>query len=93
MVINMNEERIGTIEQIVQFLDASASIEFSASGDDSERYGHISRVLAARWIGLDAVAGRNLLLGTAAPSVLTVQYGSPAIDRWNLPNPKGEPSP
>jgi hypothetical protein len=45
MVINMNEERIDTIEQIEQFLDASASIEFSASGDDSERYGHISRVL------------------------------------------------
>ena len=56
-------------------------------------HGHISRVLAARWIGLDAVAGRNLLLGTAAPSVLTVLYGSPAIDRWNIPNPKGEPSP
>ena len=56
-------------------------------------HGHISRVLAARWIGLDAVAGRNLLLGTAAPSVLTVQYGSPAIDRWNIPNPKGRPSP
>jgi broad specificity phosphatase PhoE len=52
-------------------------------------HGHISRVLAARWIGLDAVAGRNLLLGTAAPSVLTVQYGAPAIDRWNMPNPAG----
>lgn len=41
----MNEERLCTIEQIEQFLSASASIEFSASGDDSERYGHISRVL------------------------------------------------
>ena len=45
MVIHMNEERLCTIEQIEQFLSASASIEFSASGDDSERYGHISRVL------------------------------------------------
>jgi hypothetical protein len=45
MVINMNEERLGTIEQIEQFLSASAPIEFSASGGDSERYGHISRVL------------------------------------------------
>jgi len=45
MVINMNEERLGTIEQIEQFLSASAAIEFSASGDDAERYGHISRVL------------------------------------------------
>src|ERR1035437_158224 len=45
MVINMNEDRIGTIEQVEQFLSASAPIEFSATGDDSERYGHISRVL------------------------------------------------
>jgi len=41
----MNEERIGTIEQVEQFLGASAEIEFSGTGDDSERYGHISRVL------------------------------------------------
>lgn len=41
----MNEERLCTIEQVEQFLCASAPIEFSASGDDSERYGHISRVL------------------------------------------------
>jgi hypothetical protein len=45
MVINMNEERLCTIEQVEQFLSASAPIEFSASGDDTERYGHISRVL------------------------------------------------
>jgi transposase InsO family protein len=45
MVINMNEERLDTIEQIEEFLAASALIEFSASGDDIERYGHISRVL------------------------------------------------
>ena len=45
MVINMNEERLDTILKIEQFLGASAPIEFSASGDDSERYGHISRVL------------------------------------------------
>ena len=45
MVINMNEARLTTIEQIEQFLSASTSIEFSAAGDDSERYAHISRVL------------------------------------------------
>jgi len=45
MVINMNEERLGTIEQIEEFLSGSAAIEFSVAGDDSERYGHISRVL------------------------------------------------
>lgn len=45
MVINMNEERLETIEQIEEFLSGSAAIEFSVAGDDSERYGHISRVL------------------------------------------------
>lgn len=45
MVINMNETRLCTIEQIERFLSASEQIEFSASGDDMERYAHISRVL------------------------------------------------
>lgn len=45
MVINMNEARLTTIEQVEQFLSASGSIEFSAAGDDGERYEHISRVL------------------------------------------------
>ncbi len=41
----MDETRLDTIQQIEQFLSASATIEFSASGDDSERYAHVSRVL------------------------------------------------
>jgi transposase InsO family protein len=45
MVIDMNETRLCTIEQIEQFLNASAQVEFSKYGDDAERYGHISRVL------------------------------------------------
>jgi transposase InsO family protein len=45
MVINMNEARLTTIEQLVSFLAGSLSVEFSPHGDDSERYAHISRVL------------------------------------------------
>lgn len=41
----MNETRLETIEQIEEFLRGSAGIDFSAVGDDSERYAHISRVL------------------------------------------------
>ncbi len=41
----MNETRLDTLEQIERFLEASTAIEFAASGDDSERYAHISRVL------------------------------------------------
>ena len=50
-------------------------------------HGHISRVIGARWIGLAARAGANLALGTAAPSLLGVQYDAPVIVHWNLPNP------
>lgn len=45
MMINMNETRLCTIEQIEQFLSGCTRIEFTKSGDDSERYEHISRVL------------------------------------------------
>lgn len=50
-------------------------------------HGHLSRVLGARWIGLSARGGANLVLGTAAPSVLGMYHGQPVIVRWNLPNP------
>jgi len=45
MVINMNETQLRTIEQVESFLNGSAAVEFSAVGDDRERYAHISRVL------------------------------------------------
>jgi hypothetical protein len=45
MVINMNETKLCTIEQIEQFLSASTDIVFAAHGNDVERYAHISRVL------------------------------------------------
>jgi hypothetical protein len=45
MVINMDESQLRTIEQIEQFLAASAEVAFTAHGDDLERYAHISRVL------------------------------------------------
>ena len=45
MVINMDESQLGMIEQIEQFLAASAEVAFTAHGDDLERYAHISRVL------------------------------------------------
>jgi hypothetical protein len=37
MVINMNETRLRTIEQIEQFLSTSEQIAFAAHGDDSDR--------------------------------------------------------
>ena len=45
MVINMDESRLCTIEQIEEFLNASALVAFSPPAGGCERYGHISRVL------------------------------------------------
>lgn len=46
MVIDMDESRLTTIEQVEQFLRSNALVKFSGCGDDAQRYAHISRVLA-----------------------------------------------
>ena len=46
MVINMNETKLCTIDQLRDFLRSSADMEFSAHGTDDERYAHISGVLS-----------------------------------------------
>ena len=47
--------------------------------------GHILRVLAARWLGLEAAGGRYFVLGTAALCILGYEHnlGEPAVRLWN----------
>jgi probable phosphoglycerate mutase len=47
-------------------------------------HGHSLRVLAARWLGLDAVDGRIFDLDTATISVLGDDRGTPVVHRWNV---------
>ncbi|MFI1927165.1 histidine phosphatase family protein [Streptomyces sp. NPDC020377] len=49
-------------------------------------HGHLARVLAVRWLGLDASASR--LLGHPHPSTLgflATEDGQPTISAWNVP--------
>jgi probable phosphoglycerate mutase len=45
--------------------------------------GHFSRVLAARWLGLDVSRGASFFLNTASKSILGYEHNVPAILLWN----------
>ena len=58
-----------------------------AVGDDVLVFssGHFLRMLAARWLGLEPLAGKYVLLGTAGLSTLSYEHelSQPAIELWN----------
>ncbi|MET9617593.1 histidine phosphatase family protein [Kitasatospora indigofera] len=46
-------------------------------------HGHLLRILTARWLGLPPEFAQRFKLGTAALSVLSWEYGLPAVEVWN----------
>jgi probable phosphoglycerate mutase len=46
-------------------------------------HGHLLRILTARWLGLPPEYAQRFKLGTAALSVLSWEYGLPAVEIWN----------
>ena len=48
-------------------------------------HGHLLRVLAACWLGLEPDAGRLLRLDTGTASLLGAEHGHPVLVRWNMP--------
>ncbi|MGE5209197.1 MAG: histidine phosphatase family protein, partial [Alphaproteobacteria bacterium] len=54
--------------------------------------GHFLRVLAARWLGLEPLFGKYLILDTASLSMLTYEHDfcDPAIRLWNDTKPAPE---
>ena len=55
-------------------------------GDDVVLFahGHLLRVLATVWLGVDPGLGARLELGTAAISLLGYGHGLRTIEGWNL---------
>lgn len=48
-------------------------------------HAHLLRVLAARWIGLDAGGGARLRLDTGTWSLVGYERETPVVLRWNVP--------
>jgi probable phosphoglycerate mutase len=58
-----------------------------AAGGDAAAFahGHILRVLAARWIGLEVSGGARLRLSPGTISALGHEHEYEVISRWNMP--------
>lgn len=73
-----------TAEQVARRADRVIGAVRLGDGDVALfGHGHILRVLAARWIGLQATDARHLPLGTATISILGWEREVPVLWQWN----------
>lgn len=73
-----------TAEQVSARADSVIAMALSAGGDVCLfGHGHMLRVLAARWLGLEAQGGRYFALSTGTISVLGYERDTRVIRVWN----------
>jgi broad specificity phosphatase PhoE len=73
-----------TIAQVQVRVDRVIAELRSAAGDAAVfAHGHLLRVLAARWLGLEAAAGRLFALDPATISILGYERETPVVRMWN----------
>jgi len=74
-----------TADQVAARAEAVITRASAVEGDVALfAHGHLLRVLAARWLGLEPAAGRLFALGTASISTLGYERETRVITRWNL---------
>ncbi|MGI8430163.1 MAG: histidine phosphatase family protein [Solirubrobacteraceae bacterium] len=70
------------VDRVLNRLDAEDAED--AGGEAvAFAHGHVLRVLAARWIGMEAAAGARFALGAGAVGVLGHERETEVIERWN----------
>jgi broad specificity phosphatase PhoE len=73
-----------TIAQVEARVDRVIAELRSVAGDAVVfAHGHLLRVLAARWLGLEPAAGRLFALDAATISILGLERETPVIRMWN----------